>query len=148
MGHFLPFYPPNRPKNKNFRKMKKQPGDINILNTCTKNYDQMMYDSWDMVCDRCSCYFSFWAIFCSFTPAAAQKIKILKKWKKSLEISSFYISVPQIMTRWCTVPEIYCATDGWTDGWMDGQMDGWTDGRTDGWKKWHIEVVTPPKKWE
>ena len=31
--------------------MKKQPGDI-ILHKCTKNYDQMMYGSRDMVRDR------------------------------------------------------------------------------------------------
>ena len=73
----------------------------------------MLYCSWDMVRDRCNCYFSFWAIFCPFTPLTAQKIKILKKWKKCLEISSFYISVPKIMIRWCTVPEIWCMTDIW-----------------------------------
>ena len=28
-----------------------------------------------MVHDRCNCYFSFWAIFCPFTPLTAQKIK-------------------------------------------------------------------------
>ena len=32
--------------------MKKTPGDIIILHMCTKNYDQMMYGSWDMVRDR------------------------------------------------------------------------------------------------
>ena len=53
-------------------------------------------------------YFSFWTIFCSFTTLTAQKTKILKKWKKGLEISSFYICVPKIMIRWCTVPEIWC----------------------------------------
>ena len=105
MSHFLPFYPPNSPKNQNFEKMIKTSGDIIILHKCTKNYDQMMYGSWDMVCDRCN-YFSFWAIFCPFTPLTAQKIKILKK-----EISSFYICVPKIITRWCTVPEIWCVTD-------------------------------------
>ena len=83
MGHFLPFYPPNSPKNQNFEKMKKMPGDIIILHMCTKNYDQMINGSWDMVCDRCNCYFSFWAIFCPFTPLTPQKIKILKKWKKT-----------------------------------------------------------------
>ena len=93
--------------------MKKIPGDIIILHKCTKNYDQMMYSSWDMVCDRCN-YFSFWAIFCPFTPLTAQKIKILKKWKKHLEISSFYICVPKIMIRWCTIPEIWCVTEGRT----------------------------------
>ena len=48
MGYFLPFY---SPKNQNFEKMKKMPGDIIILHMCTKNYDQMMYGSWDMVRD-------------------------------------------------------------------------------------------------
>ena len=51
LGYFLHFYLPNSPKNQNFEKMKKIPGDI-ILNMCTKNYDQMMYASWDMVIDR------------------------------------------------------------------------------------------------
>ena len=111
MGYFLPFYPPNSPKNQNFEKMKKTPGDIIILHTCTINYDQMLYSSWDMVHDRCNCYFSFWVIFCPFTPLTAQKMKVLKKWKKHLEISSFYICVPKIMTRWCMVPEMRCVTD-------------------------------------
>ena len=96
--------------------MKKTSGDIIILHKCTKNHDHMLYCSWDIVCDRCSCYLSFWAIFYPFIPLTAQKIKIFKKWKKSLEISSFYIHVPKIMIRWFTVPEIWCATDGQTDG--------------------------------
>ena len=132
MGHFLPFYPPKSPKNQSFEKIKKPPGDIIILHMYNKNYDQMMYASWDMVCDRCNCYFSFWAIFCPFTPLTAQKIKILKKRKKFLDKSSFYTSVPNIMSRWCTVPEIWCTTDRWMDR-----------GRQ---KKWHIEVGAPPKK--
>ena len=57
---------------------------------CTTNYDQMMYSSWDMVCNG-SNYFSFWAIFCPFIPLTAWKIKIKKKLRKYLEISSFYI---------------------------------------------------------
>ena len=32
--------------------MKKKPGDIIILHMCTKNYDQMIYGSWDIVWDR------------------------------------------------------------------------------------------------
>ena len=35
---------------------------------------------------RCN-YFSFRTIFCPFTPLTAQKIKILKKWKKHLKMS-------------------------------------------------------------
>ena len=36
---FLPFYPLNNPKNKNFEKLKKALGDIIILYKCTKNRD-------------------------------------------------------------------------------------------------------------
>ena len=39
------FYPANRPKNQNEKKMKKALGDIIILNMSTKNYDKMMYSS-------------------------------------------------------------------------------------------------------
>ena len=39
----------------------------------------------------------FWVIFCTFTPLTIQKIKILKQWKMSLEVSSIYTSVPKIM---------------------------------------------------
>ena len=38
---FLPFHPPNNPKNQNVEKLKKAPGDI-ILHKCTKNYDHML----------------------------------------------------------------------------------------------------------
>ena len=116
------FCPSNSPKSQNFRKMKKKtPGDIISLHKCTKNHDHIVYCSWDTAHDICNSHFSFWANFCSFTPLTAQKIKILRKWKKHLEISSFYIRVPKIMIRWCTVPETWCMTDGWTDG----QTDGW-----------------------
>ena len=54
---------------------------------------------------------TFWTIFCLFNSLTTQKIKILKKWKKHLEISSFYICVPKIIFRWCTVPEIRCVMD-------------------------------------
>ena len=67
-GYFLPFYPSNIPKNENIKKMKETPGDIIILHNCTKNHDHRLYCSWDMVRGRCHSYFSFWAIFCPFTP--------------------------------------------------------------------------------
>ena len=34
------------------KKCKKMPGDIIILEMCTKNYDEVMYGSSDMVCNR------------------------------------------------------------------------------------------------
>ena len=50
-GLFFANLPPSSPKNLNFKKLKKVHGNIIILHTCTKNYDQVMYGSWDMVCD-------------------------------------------------------------------------------------------------
>ena len=68
-----------------------------------------------MACGGCTCYFSFWAIFCTFSPLTARKIKMKKKMKKKkkkklkkklkkkkkkkrLE-TSFYTRVPKIITR-------------------------------------------------
>ena len=92
LDHFLPFYPPNNPKNQNFEKMKKPPGDIITLHMCTINDNHMMYGSWDMEHDRHN-FLSFSTVFCPFTPLTTKKINILKKWKRSLEIS-FYTCVP------------------------------------------------------
>ena len=75
------------------------PGDIVILDMCTINDNHIMYVSWVMEQNRQN-LLSFWAIFCPFI----QRIKILKKWKKLLEISSFNTNVPKIMISWCTVP--------------------------------------------
>ena len=81
-GLFLPFSPPQQPKKWKFHKNEKTPVDIIILHKCSKNHD-MLYCSWDMTCDRCNCYFLFWASFCPFTPLTAQKMKISKKLKKT-----------------------------------------------------------------
>ena len=35
LGHFLPFYPTNNPKNQNFEKYENPPRDIIILHKCT-----------------------------------------------------------------------------------------------------------------
>ena len=48
--------------------MKKTPIDIIILHMRTKNHDQMIYGSWDMVHDTCNCYFSFLGYFLHFYP--------------------------------------------------------------------------------
>ena len=78
-------------------KMKKGTGENIILHKCTKNHHHTLYCSWDMVCDGCNCYFSFWAIFCLFTPPPPNSPKndnfktmektagdiILHKWTKN-----------------------------------------------------------------
>ena len=112
LDHFLPFYPPSNLENQIFEEMKKMPDNIIILHQCTRNHDHMLYCSWDMACNGSDCYFLFWAIFCPFTQLTAQKIKIFKKRKNCWEISSFYTCAPKIMIRLCTVPKIWCTTDG------------------------------------
>ena len=79
LGHFLPFDSPNNPKNQNFEKNEKHTWIYHHLTQVYKNHDQMLYCSRDMACDRYNCYFSFWAIFCTFTTLTTQKIKTLKK---------------------------------------------------------------------
>ena len=84
LGPFLPFYPPNSPKNENIKKKKKKiPGDIIILHKCTKTHDHRLYCSWDMVRDDCNYCILFWASFWPSTPLTAQKIKISKKKEKN-----------------------------------------------------------------
>ena len=67
LDHFLPFYPRphNNPKNQNFEKLKKRPGGIIILHTCTINDNHMMYSSWDMKYDRQN-FLSLWTVFLPF----------------------------------------------------------------------------------
>ena len=72
--------------------LKKAVGDI-VLHICTITDNHMMYGSWDMEHNRHN-FLSFWTVFCPFTPLLTQKIKILKKWKKHLNIWSFYKCIP------------------------------------------------------
>ena len=104
MGHFLPFYPlpsKNPPKNQNFTNMKKIARETIILHMCTKNHNHTRYGSWYMEWD----FLIFWAISCTCTPLTTWKIKILKKWEKHLEMSSFYTCVPKITIIWCMLPD-------------------------------------------
>ena len=136
MGYFLPFHPCNSPKNENFEKVKKSL-EISSFYASVPKIMVRLYivpGIW-RVTDVIA--ISHFELFFALYPhphhptllVPAQKIKILKKWNKHLEIFSFYICVPKIMIRWCKVSEIWCKTDG----------------RTDRCKKWDIEVGAPPK---
>ena len=123
---FFPFttpYPPPHPltalKTKISKKWRKKNTWTNhhFTQVC-QNHEHMLYCSWDMVRDRCNCYFWFHAIFCSFYPHNSPKNENFKKmkktrWKKKkcLEKSSFYTSVPKIMIICYTVSEIWHMTD-------------------------------------
>ena len=63
---FFAFLPHSQTKKSKLWKYEKTPGDIIILQKSTKNHDHMLYSSWDIACDRCNCYFWFWAIFFYF----------------------------------------------------------------------------------
>ena len=108
LGHFLPFDLTNNLKNQNFEKKKKKQKNMEILSFYTCVPQMMIIDVWFLrYWAQQTEFLSFWAMFCPFTPLTIWKIKILTKWKKSLEIS-FYTSVPKIMIIFYTVPEIWC----------------------------------------
>ena len=110
LGYIFPIYKwkkMKQPKTWKFQKNEKKGLEISFY----ANHDHILYCSWDMARETCNCYFSFWAIFCHFTSLPTLP---------DLEIS-FYTCVPKIMISWCTVPEIWWATDGR--------------------KRWHIEVT-------
>ena len=98
LGHFLPFYHTNNPKNQNFQKMKKTPGDIIILHLCTTNYDAWFMRRGAQQTEffvTLGYFFPFIPSLSPNPPPKAQKIKI-KSEKKRLEISSRYTTVPRI----------------------------------------------------
>ena len=81
-------------------------GDI-ILQKCTITYNHMIYGSWDMEWDEQK-FLSFWTIFCPFTPATTQKIKILKQWKKPGDT---------IILNKCTINYNSMMYDSWDMEW-------------------------------
>ena len=107
-GPFFALLPPYGPRKSKFSKNGKN--NWRYYHFTNLNNSHMMYGSSDIECNRQN-ILSFWTIFCHFTPLTTQKIKILEKWKKCLEISSIYNSVPKIMIICYTVPEIWCVTD-------------------------------------
>ena len=72
--------------------MKQIPEDITTLHKWTTNYNHMMYGSWDMEHGK-YIYFFILDHFFPFSPIKTQKIKILSKLKKHMDIPSFYTSV-------------------------------------------------------
>ena len=94
LDHFC-LYPCNNPKNQNFEKMKKMPGDIILSHKCTINDNHMMYGSWNWKRDTQN-FLSFWTVFYPFTVVTTQKIRIWKNEKNTTDITdilSFYACV-------------------------------------------------------
>ena len=120
--------------------MKKRPGDIIISHKCTKNHNHMLNCSWDMMRDRCDCYFSFWAIFLPFYPPNSPKNKNFKKKKYTLRYHNFTYVYQRL---WLDDVRFLRYGVRWMDGRTD-RRDRQTEGRTVQ-KKWHKEVGGPPK---
>ena len=100
LDRFLLFYPPNNPKNQNFKKLKKITGGFIILHTFTINDNHMTYGFWDIKRNG-------WGFFCHFRPFS----KFWKSGENNPEISSFYTGIPKIMFIYYTVPKIWGVTD-------------------------------------
>ena len=93
-GHFLPFCPLTAPKMKISKKMKKKHLEISSfyrsipkIMIISYNVPEILHDA--MTHDGCNYYFSFWAIFCPFTPLTAGKMKIFKKSKSTSRYHHF-----------------------------------------------------------
>ena len=90
------------------------------LHLCNTNDD---HDVWFLRYEaRQTGFFVILGYFLPFYPPNNPENQSFEKWKKVLKIS-FYTRVAKNMTRWCTVPEIWCMTDRQTDGRTDGRME-------------------------
>ena len=111
--------------------------EISSFYKSTKKHNHMLHCSWDTAHDRCNFYFSFWAMFCPFTPPKDTKNQNFEKMNKT--------PGDIIILHMCTKNydhKIYSSWDMVCNRWMDRLTDGWMDRQ----KKWHIEVGAPPKK--
>ena len=80
LGNLCPLTLLTIQKNRNFEKMKKH---LEIYD------DHMRTGSWEISSLTDRIFYHFRLFFCPFIPLTTQKIKILKKWKKLLEVLSF-----------------------------------------------------------
>ena len=112
MSHFMPFYPsPLKPKKSESWKKKLQ--EISSFYMCTKNQSyEVRFLRYRVSQTE---FLSFWAIFALLLPLSptltTQKIQILKKRKKCLEILSLYTCILLMKIMWCMVSEIRNVTD-------------------------------------
>ena len=101
-------------KIKILKKWKKKNGEISSFHTSILKTIIICYTVLQIWCmTDVTVIFHFGLFFVLSTPTPnSPKIPYQKKEeKKHLDISSFYTSVPKIMIRLCTAPEIRCVTD-------------------------------------
>ena len=99
------------------------------------NYDNMIYGSWDMECDRQNFLFisGFFALLLPNDLKNQSFEKMKKKAWRYLHLRQVYQKLWSHDVRFLR----YGAR------WTDGQKDRRTEER---WKKWHIEMGDPSKK--
>ena len=86
---FLPFYPPNNPKNQNFEKMKKTLGNIIILHRCMYHKWQMVI--WCMVPEISSTTTEFFVILDHFLPKNQNFEKMKKNSRRYHHFTQVYV---------------------------------------------------------
>ena len=90
-GPFIALLPTYGPKKLKFWKNEKNTWRYHFMNVYHK---WQSYDVWFLRYKAWQNFLSFWTVFCHFTSLTTRKIKILKNWKKHLEILSFYTCAP------------------------------------------------------
>ena len=120
------FYPPNIPKNENFKKMKKR----EKKHLEVSSFTQVHQKSWSYAILFLGYgVWQIWSIFCPFSPLTSPKMKILKKESNK------------------RIPWRYDFTHVYLKLRLDDvQFLRYGARRTDTRKKWHIEVGAPTKK--
>ena len=110
LGHSLSFDPPSNLKNHSNKKIKQNTWRYYCF---TLAYHKLwLYHVCFLIYGvRQTEHFIILDYLLPFYPLTIQKIKILKKCKKHLEISSLYTSVPQIMIICYTFPKVWRVTD-------------------------------------
>ena len=104
-----PHSPQQQPRESKFWKNGKNHLEMSFY-TSTINGNHVIYGSWDMKCN----WHNFLVILGHFLPfyhPTFPKNENIKKMKKTLNISSFYTSVPKIMIIGYAVPGIRRVTD-------------------------------------
>ena len=98
LDYFLPFYPPNRLKTENLKKLKKKKHlDISSFYTIVLKTMIIWYTVYEIRRVTNVIVVFHLGLFFVLLPPNSPENNNFRKMKKDLEISSFYASVPKIM---------------------------------------------------
>ena len=78
LGHFLPFQPPNKPENQNFKIEKNTWRHYHFTHL---HHKWLSFHVWFLRYGAWQIFFSFWTIVCPFTPYGPRKSKFWKNKK-------------------------------------------------------------------